>query len=287
MGSDKKVVRGDMTDIRAPRPLPPAPSQPMEPPAPEPITVDLPVIEEPETAAPLVLAIAEELTTEDSSQPKKAKLHPSTKVTTRTVEIKISMPAVPMPNLKPITEHRAYAAAKAQAAKVPRKKLALSGILLAIALFTISSNLLTDHNAKVAADKNNGQQSLTKGTPDYATVLPTGKTIRDLGGWTLVSPTGRDPVYAYIDKIGNMQINVSQQPLPKEFKPDTAEKIEKLAKEYGASEKLTVGNTIVHIGTSEKGPQSVIFYRDDLLILMKSSVRIDNGEWATYVNSLR
>lgn len=285
MGHNKKVSHGGVADIRAPRPS----ASPLEPviETPEEIALDLPVIEEPETAAPLVLAIADELITDDSATPKKAKLHPSTKVTTRTVEIKISMPAVPMPNLKPITEHRAYVVAKTQAAKVPRKKLALAGILLAVALFTVGSNLLTDHNARVAADKKNGQQTLTKGTPDYATVLPAGKTIQDLGGWTLVSPTGRDPVYAYIDTIGNMQINVSQQPLPKEFKPDTAEKVEKLAKDYGASEKITVGDTTVHIGTSEKGPQSVIFYVNDLLVLIKSSVRIDNSEWATYVNSLR
>lgn len=272
-----------MSDIRAPQPTAATPIPPIEPPRPEPIAIDLPAIEEPETVAPLVLAIAEELTAEDSSKPRKAKLHPSTKVTTRTVEIKISMPTVPMPNLKPITEHRAYAVVK----KIPRKKIALTGIIVAITLFTIGSNLLSDYNAKVAADKNNGRQSLTKGTPDYATVLPSGKTIQDLGGWTLVSPAGRDPVFAYIDKIGNMQINVSQQPLPKNFKPDTSEKIEKLAMDYGASEKLTVGNTIVHIGTSEKGPQSVIFHMNDLLILIKSSVRIDNSEWAAYVNSLQ
>lgn len=285
MGSGRKIDRGNMSDIRAPRPAPADPNPVPE--VPEEIALELPEITEPETVAPLVLAIAEELTTDDSATPKKARLHPSTKVTMRTVEIKISMPAVPMPNLKPITEHRAYTAARAQAAKVPRKKMALGGIVLAIALFTIGSNLLTDHNAKVAADKTNGQPSLTKGTPDYATVLPSGKTIQDLGGWTLVSPTGRDPVFAYIDRIGNMQINVSQQPLPAALKPDTTQKVEKLAQEYGASETITVDNTTVHIGTSEKGPQSVIFNKGDLLILIKSSVRIDNNEWAKYINTLR
>lgn len=289
MGKNKRPTHGNMSDIRAPRPAPTAvPTPSAAPEILEKITFDLPEIEEPESAAPLVLAIAEELTDDaDESKPKKATLHPSTKITTRTVEIKISMPAVPMPNLKPITEHRAYAAAKAQAAKLPRKKLALTGIVLAIILFTIGSNFLTDHNARVAADKRNGQRSLTKGTPDYTTILPTGKTIQDLGGWTLVSPPNRDPAFAYIDKIGNMQINVSQQQLPDEFKQNTAEKIEKLAKDYGASEKITANNITVYVGTSEKGPQSVIFSKGDLLVLIKSSVRIDNTEWADYVSSLR
>lgn len=289
MGSNKRPMRGNMSDIRAPRPVPPtAVPASDELSVPESLTIDLPQIDEPDNVAPLVLAIAEELTDEPgSSKPKKAKLHPSTKVTTKTVEIKISMPTVPMPNLKPITEHRAYVSARAQAARLPRKKLALSGILLAIVLFMIGSNLLSTHNAKVAADKRSGQQSLTKGTPDYPTVLPTGKTIQDLGGWTLVSPPNRDPAFAYIDKIGNMQINVSQQQLPDEFKQDTSEKIAKLAKDYGASEAVPASDTTFYIGTSEKGPQSVILNKDNLLILIKSSVRIDTNEWIKYVDSLR
>jgi hypothetical protein len=275
-----------MSDIRAPRPVLSTPDS--TPDTADTIAIELPEIEEPETVAPLVLAIAEELIDEsDSSTPKKAKLHPSTKVTMKTVEIKISMPAVPIPNLKPITEHRAYVAAKIQAAKLPRKKLALSGIVLAIILFTVGSNLLSDHNARVAANKRSGQQTLTKGTPDYPTVLPAGKTIQELGGWTLVSPPGRDPAFAYIDSIGNTQINVSQQPLPDSLKPDTDKKVEMLAKEYGASEKLTAGNTSFYIGSSEKGPQSIILSKNDLLILIKSAVKIDNAKWTEYIGSLQ
>ena len=288
MGNNKKPARANMSDIRAPRP---AQSQATTPPSnPEPTPpeppIELPAIIEPETAAPLVLAIAEELTDDASSAtPKKAKLHPSTKVTTHTVEIKIALPS--MPDLSPITTHPAYASARATAAKIPRKKLALSGIVLAITLFMIGSNLLANHNAKVAADKKNGLQSLTKGTPDYPTVLPAGKSIQELGGWTLVSPPGREPAFAYIDKIGNMQINVSQQQLPAEFKQSTPEKIEKLAKDYGASEAVQASNTTFYIGTSEKGPQSVIFNKDTVLVLIKSSVKINNNEWITYIDSLR
>lgn len=285
MGNNKKITPGNTSDIHTRRPAHPPTSPPPATPEPVPL-IELPIIDNPEMAAPLVLAIAEELTDDSgSSKPKKAKLHPLTKVTTHTVEIKIALPS--MPDLSPITSHPAYTTARDKAAKLPRKKLALSGILLAIALFTIGSNLLADHKAKVATERRNGQQSLTKGTPDYPTVLPTGKTIQDLGGWTLVSPPNRDPAFAYIDKIGNMQINVSQQQLPDEFKENTSEKIEKLAKEYGASDKITANDTIVYIGTSEKGPQSVIFTRSNLLILIKSSVRIDNDKWIDYISALR
>jgi hypothetical protein len=265
-------------------PAMPTPETPQTPPkdtqADEPSHIDTPPVTVPTDAAPTthienVEPVAAETPTEKT---------PVAAHVTKTVEIKISLPA--MPNLKPITEHRAYTAAKLQAAKLPRKKLALGGILLAVLLFFVGSYLLPNRQANVAADKKSGRYALSHGTPDYSTVLPKGKTIEELGGWTLVSPPDRDPAFAHIDKIGNTQINVSQQPLPKDFKPDTAEKIEQLAKNYGASEKITVGKIVVHIGTSDKGPQSVIFNKDDLLVLIKSSVRIDSNDWAKYVNSL-
>lgn len=128
---------------------------------------------------------------------------------------------------------------------------------------------------------------LTKGTPAYKTLLPAGKTIVQLGGWTRVSPSNVDPVYAFIDKIGETPINLSQQPLPKEFQADTDEQIANLAADFQADEKFTVGNTTVYIGTSAKGPQSVIFAKNNLLVLIKSSVQISNDKWSSYINSLQ
>ena len=128
---------------------------------------------------------------------------------------------------------------------------------------------------------------LTKGTPTYKTLLPSGKTIKELGGWTRVSPSNVAPAYAYVDKIGNVPINVSQQQLPEEFKDDNSDQIETLASDFKATEKITVGNTTVYIGTSAKGPQSIIFNKDNLLILIKSSVQISSDKWAEYINSLQ
>lgn len=122
--------------------------------------------------------------------------------------------------------------------------------------------------------------------PEYNTVLPAGKSIESLGGWKRVSPPGKDPVFAYADKVGTVQINVSQQPLPHDFKQDTAEDIAKLAEGYQADEKVTVGDTIAYIGTSAQGPQSVILTKSGLLILIKSSAKLTSNQWAEYVNSL-
>lgn len=189
-----------------------------------------------------------------------------------------------------LTKFPLYKEIRKKLSKIPRKQLLFGGIICVVALVALASYiLLTQHTSKpISTPQATGTTpSLTKGTPDYSTVLPVDKSIKDLGGWTRVSPPDRNPVFAYVDKIGNETINVSEQPLPEDFKTDTAQQIDLLAQGFKANEKITVGTVTVHIGTSEKGPQSIIFSKNNLLILIKSSIRIDNSQWAEYINSLQ
>jgi hypothetical protein len=280
MGNNKRDDRNNLAKIRTPQPLSASVPDPSDV-----APIELPTIEEPKTAAPLVLAIAEELADHSAPlKPKKARFHPSTKITTKTVEIKIAYPTLPT-----LPSHPAITSLKNKVSTLPRKRLAAGGIVFAIALVAFSSYyLITNRSTSVAADNKitRSPRELLRGTPDYPTRLPHGKTIDDLGGWTLVSPPDRNPVYAYVDRIDEVQINVSQQPLPDDFLTDTEERIELLARGYKASEKITVGDTVVHIGTSSLGPQSVIFYKDNLLVLIKSTVKISSDKWASYINTL-
>lgn len=133
----------------------------------------------------------------------------------------------------------------------------------------------------------NKKRTVVSSTPDYETVIPAGKSIQDFGGWTRVSPPDRDPVFAYSDSINGKPINVSQQPLPAEFKSDTAEQVEALAQEFRADRKINADETVVYIGLSAKGPQSLIFTKNDLLIMIKSSVPIEDNDWISYIISLQ
>ena len=128
--------------------------------------------------------------------------------------------------------------------------------------------------------------TLTKGTPSYKTLLPAGKTIDQLGGWTRVSPPDRNPVFAFADSIAGTPIIVSEQPLPSDFQTDATEQVSLLAEGYHASKHLKVGDVSVYIGTSAKGPQSVIFTENDLLILIKAQAVISDDHWVGYINSL-
>lgn len=128
---------------------------------------------------------------------------------------------------------------------------------------------------------------LTKGTPQYDTILPGGTSISKYGGWTRVSPPNRNPVFAYSDAIGKVPIIVSQQPLPQELAAQPSQQVGLLAKGYHAEKKIKVGSTEVYIGTSAKGPQSVIFTKNNLLVLIKASAGISEEQWRQYVGSLR
>jgi hypothetical protein len=129
--------------------------------------------------------------------------------------------------------------------------------------------------------------TLTKGVPSYNTLLPSGKTIESLGGWTRVSPPDRNPVFAYPDTIDMTPIIVSQQPLPKELADQPDEQVQQLADGYSATHTITVEGATVYMGVSAKGPQSVIFSKKGLLFLIKASAKLSDEKWSSYISSLR
>lgn len=170
-----------------------------------------------------------------------------------------------------------------------RKILSFFAAFLVVSASAIGSLFIISaiNNSKPNTSDNYSSSKLEEGTPEYSTVLPTNKNIESMGGWTKVSPAGSEPVYAYIDKIGEVQINVSQQPLPDEFKTETADQIEELAKSFDANEVVIIDNIVVYIGTSAKGPQSVIFAKNNLLILIKSTSSISKNKWIEYIKLLK
>lgn len=122
--------------------------------------------------------------------------------------------------------------------------------------------------------------------PGFATILPKNKSIDELGGWKRISPPNNDPVFAYTDKLDGVPISISQQPLPPAFKADAATQLAELAKKFNATTKLEADGTTIYLGTSAKGPQSVLFVKNDLLIMIKSQNKVSNGAWETYAKSL-
>ena len=165
-----------------------------------------------------------------------------------------------------------------------KKTILLISSIVLILLATGTVFIVVHNNNKTTSL----ESSLTKkDTPTYQTLLPNGVSIDTLNGWTRISPAENDPVYAYTDTIKGVSISVSEQPTPASFQANLDTSVSELAKQYNATTELDAGTTKVHIGTSAKGPQSVIFVKNSLLVLIKSQQKIENNDWKKYIESLR
>jgi len=136
---------------------------------------------------------------------------------------------------------------------------------------------------RTSADSNASAEQ----SPSYPTVLPKEKSIGSLGGWKRVSPPEKDPVFAFSDTLDGVSISISEQPLPASFKNDTDNQVAGLAQKFSATDKLETGAITAYIGTSSKGPQSVIFTKNDLLILIKSEQKVADTSWTAYIRALQ
>ncbi|HTH72631.1 MAG TPA: hypothetical protein VL737_04695 [Candidatus Pristimantibacillus sp.] len=187
---------------------------------------------------------------------------------------------------------RAKTLSQKLAARFTRKQLIMIGggaVVGLIVLFTLPPISILNRgggNSGKSHITSTGVLNSRTEKPDYGTVLPSGKTIEELGGWGRVSPPDKDPVFAYADEINGVRVTVSEQPLPAGFKDDVDGSIADLAKQFSASDVVTAGKTTFYIGTSIKGPQSVILTKNGLLILIKSDLKIEHQQWADYIGSL-
>jgi|GEM_PF-492521 len=205
----------------------------------------------------------------------------------KSIEININFGSIPkLPAVSKLPTARQLAS-KVRAIHWTRRRVVAVGI---VAIAIIGASVWHFVPGLPGVNKTNrGTVTSTKTDqkPEYATMLPGDKSIESLGGWHRVSPPDRAPVFAYADTIDGVKVNISQQPLPDSFKPDVDKSIAELAKSYSATDKITSDNLTIYIGTSAQGPQSVIFAKDSLLILMKSTGKINDKSWAAYAESLK
>ncbi len=202
---------------------------------------------------------------------------------TKTIEIKLSVPVI---RSHPIVRR----ATKLLRRLGPKRRRLL--LVTVVSLVIIGVSLVSwSRQQEISAQKTdsspqNPLDQLKRGTPNFSTLLPDGKSVDDLGGWTRVSPENRDPVFAYTDVIDAIPISVSQQPLPDSFKEDTDAAVRNLALSNNATKAIDIDGGSAYVGSSTKGPQSVIFRKGETLILIKASTLIEDAKWQKYIQSL-
>lgn len=206
----------------------------------------------------------------------------------KTIDININLNSLPkLPKIKkPSLPVVPQLITKARPFLLNKKAFALYGIaaISIVGFLGVSSFFGDDNSSKTAGAPNAGGNA---DAPTYKTLVPDDKNISELGGWKRVSPPESNPVFAYADKIDDVLINVSQQPLPENFKDDKKGKVKELAKSFSATQEISVDGNTLYLGASSKGPQSAIMLKDDTLILIKSQAKINDDKWREYAKSLR
>ncbi len=158
--------------------------------------------------------------------------------------------------------------------KFSRKKIIAIAAITLILVIALVSTVVSQYPLTAAGDK-----------PSFTTILPSGKSVGSLGGWKRVSPPDAEAVFAYQDSIDTVDILVSQQVLPKDFKESPEKSLAEMAKKFNATNQ--VPGTAAYIGTSAKGPQSVLLIKGKVLIMIKSEQYISPSSWTAYIQSLR
>lgn len=120
--------------------------------------------------------------------------------------------------------------------------------------------------------------------PTFEYSLPKGEESNATGE---VRYDSEKKVVNFQDSIGGVAITISQQPLPTGFEDDTDAKVKRLAEDFSAKEVLATANPTAYLGTSAKGPQTVVFAKKNLLVFIQSAKEIDNNDWAEYITNLK
>ena len=161
-----------------------------------------------------------------------------------------------------------------------------NAIITTVVIILLASGYFIYKSQSEQPGVSSNNNSVAVSGPDFKTLVPDGKTVQLLGGWKLVSPPGKPPTYAFNDKINDIEISVSQSVLPEQDQTDPDKKVTEIAKSFNATKKLQTRYSTVYMGNSAKGPQSLIFVKNNTLILIKSADVISDESWEKYIDSL-
>lgn len=171
--------------------------------------------------------------------------------------------------------------------KIPRKNV-ITGIIIT----TIIVSIVAGFKILPSIFRNNepepepvGVLGQTVKEPKFSAVLPNGKK-EDANNEEIRYDSAKN-VVNYTDKIDNVDVTVSQQPLPANFEANPDEEVKKMAESFSANDVINESNPKAYLGNDVKGPQTVIFHKKGLLIFILSTRKIEKASWAEYITKLQ
>ena len=166
---------------------------------------------------------------------------------------------------------------------IPSKKVMNITLFAVIALSSLmlAKTVLIDSKSNNNSDEVKGIEAKKNEKPDFAIYYPTNEKTKEM------SYDANKKVASYPDQIDTIPITISQQKLPDTFKANPIVELEKLAKQINANTKLeAVGGVNAFMGQSVRGPQTVVFVKDQTLIFIKSDSQVAISAWNNYLDTL-
>ena len=121
--------------------------------------------------------------------------------------------------------------------------------------------------------------------PVFTQLHPGGKT--DLLEVTRKTPTG-ELVHTFRDTIEGIDVEVTQQELPETFKSSLAVELEKMAKNFQATDVIQVDDSLIFHGLDEETRvQSLFTAKKGVLISIRSAAKLSDDTWAAYFLALQ
>lgn len=103
-----------------------------------------------------------------------------------------------------------------------------------------------------------------------------------------VNPDNAATVYAYVDKLDDAQLRISQQVVPENFKPSVDTSLKDLAESFNLNYIIQIDDTKVYHGFNDKdNTQALMFVKENLLVLIASSQKLSDDTWASYIATMR
>lgn len=164
-----------------------------------------------------------------------------------------------------------------------KKQYIVVAALLVIPIAVLTGGVLI-HSLKGSDKKTDvlGTQTTADAKPDFSVLKPMATGTEA----TSIRYDGTKKVASYNDVLDTVPITISQQPLPDNFKSDPTAKVEEFAKQINATDKISTGDVTAFSGVSAKGPQTVVFTKNDLLIFIYADKKIDTLKWSKYIEGM-
>lgn len=176
---------------------------------------------------------------------------------------------------------------------VPRALKVVGYGLVILALFGMSvlAGMLSEHKSiNLAAFKKAPQGEVKGEATTKGSSLSVGQSsdVNQAPGVQekTATLTADNPYFQYLDTIKGIDITVTRQPLPDDFKANP-NALQKLAGNIGATQTIPGTKQGTAYMLAAPGAQVVVFVYGDKLIFLRSLQHISNDDWKGYIDSFK